>query len=151
MCELNSFNNPPVTDHTNKKIHVIYHHPEELHRKFLESVSATQERIDCCLDHIGLSLLVSAEPSWKVIIGSVNKAKRLRFITNITQENISYCNMLMKYTTEVFHDDKVKGNFLLVDGTKYVFYVVENQEPQVQGEEDEEIKSKTGYNPSRLQ
>ena len=59
--------------------------------------------------------------------------------------------MLMKYTTEVFHDDKVKGNFLLVDGTKYVFYVVENQEPEVQGEEDEEIKSKTGYNPSRLQ
>ena len=47
----------------------------------------------------------------------------------------------MKYTTEVFHDDNLKGNFLIVDGTKYGFYVVANQEPEVQGEEDEEIQS----------
>jgi hypothetical protein len=33
----------------------------------------------------------------------------------------------MKYA-EVFHDDKVRGNFLIADGTKYMFYVVESQE-----------------------
>jgi two-component system sensor histidine kinase VicK len=144
MCELNSINNPPVTDHTNKKIHVIYH-PEELHRKFLESVSATQERIDCCLDHGGLSFLVSDEQLWKEIIGLVNKGKRLRFITEITQENISYCNMLMKHTTEVFHDDNLKGNFLIVDRTKYGFYVVESQieEEGQEGEEEERQRQKS--------
>ena len=147
MCELSSVNNPLMTEENRWEVY----QPEELHRKFLEVISGAQERIDCCLDHRGLSFLVFDDSSWKAIIGLLNKGITSRFINKVTHENISYCNMLMKYTTEVFHDDKVKGNFLLVDGTKYVFYVVENQEPEVQGEEDEEIKSKTGYNPSRLQ
>jgi two-component system, OmpR family, sensor histidine kinase VicK len=134
MCELSSVNNSSATEEKRQEVY----QPEELHRKFLEVISGAQ-RIDCCLDHRGLSLLVSDEPSWKVIIGSVNKGKRLRFITNITQENISFCNMLMKYTTEVFHDDKLKGNFLIVDGTKYGFYVVESQ--QEEGQEGEEAQS----------
>lgn len=133
MCELSSINNPPVTEEKRREVY----QPEELHRKFLEVISGAQERIDCCLDQRGSSFLVSDESTWKVIIGLLNKGKRLRFITKITQENISYCNMLMKYTTEVFHDDGIKGNFLIVDGTKYGFYIVESQEPGVREGKEE--------------
>ena len=108
MFELSSTNNHYVTEYTNKKRHGMYQ-PEEPRRKFLEVISATQERIDCCLDYRGLYFLVFDEPLWKVIIGLVNKGKRLRFITKITQDNISYCNMLMKYITEIFRNDRIKG------------------------------------------
>jgi two-component system sensor histidine kinase VicK len=62
-----------------------------------------------------------------VIKGLVNTGMRLRFVTKITQENISYCKQLMKYTAAVFHVDRVIGNFLILDGRKYMFYVVDGE------------------------
>ncbi len=67
------------------------------------------------------------EPLLDVIKGLVNTGMRLRFVTKITQENISYCKQLMKYTTAVFHVDRVIGNFLILDGRKYMFYVVDGE------------------------
>jgi hypothetical protein len=131
MCGLNSSNNLSVTAHT--EIQVI-DQPEDLSRQFLEVISATQERIDFYVDDRGLSFLLSDETLWKVIIGLINKDIRLRFITKITNESISYCNVLMKYSGELFHDDKIKGNFLIVDGRKYIFYVVESEEEKRQRE-----------------
>ena len=34
----------------------------------------------------------------------------------------------MKHSGEVFHDDSVKGNFLIVDGIKYLYYMIEGEE-----------------------
>jgi hypothetical protein len=92
---------------------------------------------------MGLSFLVTYEPLWKVIIGLINKGIRLRFITKITHENTSYCNLLMKHSSEVFHDDRIKGNFSIVDGRKYIFYVLEGQEgKEGKGKEEEKQRQK---------
>ena len=108
---------------------------ENLSRQFLEIISATQEKADFCIDYRGLSLLLTNEPLLKVIIGLVNKGIRLRLITNLTQENISYCKLLMKYSSEVFQEDMVKGNFSILDGSKYMFYVVKIEEEKgIQGQ-----------------
>jgi hypothetical protein len=39
----------------------------------------------------------------------------------------------MKYSGELFHEDRVKGNFLIVDGRKYIFFVVEIQQGEQEG------------------
>jgi two-component system, OmpR family, sensor histidine kinase VicK len=43
---------------------------------------------------------------------------RLRFITEITKDNIADCRELMK-TCELRHLDEVKGNFGISDGKYY--------------------------------
>jgi hypothetical protein len=128
MCGLCSSdnNNFSMTDRTESQ--VVRYQFEDLSRSFLEVVLASQETIDFCVDSRGLSFLLSDESLWKAIIGSINKGIRSRFITNITNENISYCNVLMKYSSELFHEDRVKGNFLIVDGRKYLFFVADVQE-----------------------
>jgi hypothetical protein len=103
---------------------------ETLSRDLLEVISATRERVDFCLDYTGLSFLGTDGPLWKVVLGLVNKGLRSRFITKITRENTRSCTLLMKYNSEVFHDDKFKGNFVIVDGRKYIFYVIESKEDE---------------------
>jgi two-component system sensor histidine kinase VicK len=44
---------------------------------------------------------------------------KLRYVTEITRENISYCKELMKIS-EVRHTDGIKGNFEVSDGKEYV-------------------------------
>jgi hypothetical protein len=88
------------------------------------------------------------EPLLKVMIGLVNKGIRLRFITKLTQENISYCKLLMKYSSEVFHEDSVKGNFSILDGSKYMFYVV-NSEEEKQKQGQKQIIEQVLYNEDK--
>jgi hypothetical protein len=49
---------------------------------------------------------------------------RYGFQFEINQENMRYCNLLMKYG-ELFHNDRLKGNFLIVDGIKYLCYIMD--------------------------
>jgi hypothetical protein len=140
MCGLSSSdnNNFSMTDRT--EIQVVGYQSDDLSRPFLEVVLASQETIDFCVDSRGLSFLLSSESLWKVIIGLINKGIRSRFITKITNESISYCNVLMKYSGELFHEDRVKGNFLIVDGRKYIFFIVAIQEEEGRGRQKQIIK-----------
>ena len=108
----------------NNNIEVILE-PQNLVRIPLDIISETKERFDCCMDSIGLSFLVQNESLLKAITELKNRSISSRFITQITTENKRYCNLLMKYS-EVFHNDLVKGNFLIVDGTKYLFYIMDD-------------------------
>jgi hypothetical protein len=45
-----------------------------------------------------------------------NRGIKLRVITEITKDNISYCKELMKLSIELRHLDDVKGNFSVSDG-----------------------------------
>jgi hypothetical protein len=140
MCGLssNDNNNFSMTDRIERQ--VVRYQSEDLSRPFLEVVLASQETIDFCVDSRGLSFLLSSESLWKAIIGSINKGIRSRFITKITNESISYCNVLMKYSGELFHEDRVKGNFFIVDGRKYIFFIVAIQEEEGRGRQKQIIK-----------
>jgi hypothetical protein len=145
MCGLSDSgdnNNLSLTTRTERQVR---YQSEDLSKQFLEVVSATQETIDFCVDGRGLSFLLSNEQLWKVIIGLINRDIRSRFITKITNESISYCNVLMKYSGELFHEDRVKGNFLIVDGRKYIFFVVEI-EKEVGGQRQKQIIQQVLYN-----
>jgi phosphatidylserine/phosphatidylglycerophosphate/cardiolipin synthase-like enzyme len=99
---------------------------ENFYRQILGIMSATQEKADFCMDNRGLSILVSDKQLVDVIKGLVNAGVKLRFIINITPENISFCKLLLKYCQTVYHADWVNGNFLIIDAIKYLFYVLES-------------------------
>jgi hypothetical protein len=102
----------------------IMNEPTTLYAAALEIISEAKKTFDCCIDTKGLSFLMQNEQLWNAISELKNKGVSLRFITEITQENTYKCNILMQ-RGEVFHNDRVKGNFMIVDGERYSYYVIE--------------------------
>jgi hypothetical protein len=98
---------------------------ENLGEMALEVISTTREKADFCIESRGLSTLVADKRLFNMIKKYANSDRRLRFITNITPENISDCKVLLKYCDTVYHMDKVKGDFLISDERKYLFYIPE--------------------------
>ncbi|MGC1931841.1 MAG: HAMP domain-containing sensor histidine kinase [Candidatus Nitrosopolaris sp.] len=90
----------------------------------LQLASIVKERLDGCFDYTGPSIQVNSGPAWKSIIQLKNEDVKLRFITEITAGNISYCKEIMKYV-EVRHIDAVKGNFGISDGKDYLGHIIQ--------------------------
>ena len=57
------------------------------------------------------------------IIRLKNRDITPRLVTEITPKNVRDCNLNMKHN-DVFHSDRIKGNFLIVDGIKYLCCVM---------------------------
>jgi two-component system, OmpR family, sensor histidine kinase VicK len=58
-------------------------------------------------------LAIEIEQIKKAFIDSKNRGIKLRYITEITSENISFCKELIKIVDELRHLDGIKGNFML--------------------------------------
>src|SRR6188472_1761557 len=96
----------------------------------LEVISDTNQRIDFCFDSEGLSFIMDNESLYRALTSIRNRGGSIksRLVTEITKANASFCNLMMKYGGDVFHNDGVKGNFVIVDGIKYLCYVFDNDE-----------------------
>jgi len=74
--------------------------------------------IDICSDRTGAPVFVNVEPINIGYAAMKDKGIQLRFLTDITQDNMQYVKKLIK-TAEIRHLDDIKGNFGLVDGNWY--------------------------------
>ena len=61
--------------------------------RFLENVS---ERMDICVDKNGPSLIVKSDIYKSNYIKARNRGAKIRFITEITKDNIQYCKKQVK-------------------------------------------------------
>jgi two-component system sensor histidine kinase VicK len=86
--------------------------------QLIEGFSIIRETFDNCVDSACPSAYVSTSVVWDRCISLSQRGVKLRFITEITKENISYCKEMMKIA-EVHHLDKVKGNFGIADKKDY--------------------------------
>jgi two-component system, OmpR family, sensor histidine kinase VicK len=89
----------------------------------LQIISGMKKTLDCCFEHTGPSVLDSG-PIWNEIIQLKDKGIRLRFITDVRKENMSYFTKIMRYV-DVGHIDRVTGNFGISNGTEYLGYIIE--------------------------
>jgi signal transduction histidine kinase len=64
-------------------------------------------------------LAIVLEPIWKAFLDAKSRYVGLRYITEITKDNISYCKKLMTIVDELRHLDRIKGNFMLSE-TEYL-------------------------------
>jgi sugar-specific transcriptional regulator TrmB len=101
----------------NEKTEIIYGN-ENIKNLTLRSFDRIKEKMDTCADSITPVNLVEFEPMFRQFRELKSRGVRLRLITEITKDNISYCKKLSKIE-EVRHMDEIKGNFAIMDGKEY--------------------------------
>jgi signal transduction histidine kinase len=94
-------------------------HRTEVINAILDIFSNANHRIDVCGNSNFPLKISSFESVKKVVIAAKNRGIGLRFIIEITKENLQYCKDLMKITDELRHMDEIEANFGLNE-TEYL-------------------------------
>jgi two-component system sensor histidine kinase VicK len=94
----------------------IFHGSDKVIDAILQFFSKTNNGIDACVDYTRPSLAIKIDQLKKSFVDAKNRGVRLRCITEITKENISYCKELLDIVNEFRHLDGIKGNFYLSEG-----------------------------------
>ena len=99
-----------LEDYTEEKTEVIYG-PENIINNTLQALSRCKIQVDNCVDSSGPSMFVVPNQPIPIAFRELKeRGIRLRFIAEITKDNIVDCKELMK-TCELRHLDEVKGIF----------------------------------------
>jgi two-component system, OmpR family, sensor histidine kinase VicK len=78
----------------------------------LQFTSNARNKIDACVDHTRPSLIVEIRVLKKAFCDAKKRGIKLRYITEITAENISFCKeLLATIVNDLHHLDGIKGNF----------------------------------------
>jgi two-component system, OmpR family, sensor histidine kinase VicK len=91
----------------------IFHGTDNVIDAILQFSSKAKNRIEACVDNTRPSLAIKIEQLKKSFMNAKNRGVRLRCITEINKENISYCKELLEIVNELRHLDGIKGNFYL--------------------------------------
>lgn len=91
----------------------IFYGSDNVRNTVLQFASKASIRIDALIDYTRPALAIENEESRKSFMDAKNAGIRLRCITEITKENISYCKELLQIVNELRHLDGIKGNFYL--------------------------------------
>ena len=86
-------------------------HRTEVINAISDIFSNANHRIDVCGNSNFPLKISSFESVRKVVIAAKNRGISLRFIIEITKENLQYCKELMKITDELRHMDEIEANF----------------------------------------
>src|ERR671918_518181 len=90
----------------------VYHNPYEVVSKVTEFVEKASEKVDACVDHTRPSLIDDIQALKQSFIHARERGIKLRFVTEITIDNLNNCKQLVKsYVNELRHLDGIRGNF----------------------------------------
>jgi signal transduction histidine kinase len=79
----------------------------------LQFLSSSKIRIDTCMDNSRPTLATGIESIKNSFLEAKRRGVELRYLTEITEHNISSCKKLMLIVDEVRHVDGLKGNFMV--------------------------------------
>lgn len=79
----------------------------------LDFFSSSKERVDTCMDNSRPSLAIGIELVQKSFLEAKKRGVKLRYLTELTQQNISSCKKLMEIVNELRHMDGLRGNFMV--------------------------------------
>jgi two-component system, OmpR family, sensor histidine kinase VicK len=94
-----------------EKTEVVYGSSNVLNTE-IQFFSNARLKVDTCMDYTRPSLALEIESIRKSFLDAKGRDVKLRYITEITTENISYCKELKKIV-DVRHLDAIKGNFMV--------------------------------------
>ncbi|MHB1909388.1 MAG: ATP-binding protein [Nitrososphaerales archaeon] len=87
----------------------------------VHTISNARYRLDVCDEPMGTLAFVNYKPVLHALINATKvKTLKIRFITEITKENIEACKILSSIV-ELRHLDGVKGNFAVSENEYYAF------------------------------
>jgi hypothetical protein len=91
----------------------VFYGTEKVISEELLFFSKTRQHIDTCMDYTRPLFAIGIESIKKSFVDARNRGVKLRYLTEITDANISYCKELMSIVDEVRHLDGIKGNFMV--------------------------------------
>ena len=97
----------------------VLHGEQNVVNTILQFTSKAKNRIDACVDYSRPSLVVEIEQLRKVFLTAKRRGVKLRYVTEVTEDNIGYCKELIKIVNELRHLDGIKGNFYISE-TEYI-------------------------------
>lgn len=98
----------------------IYYKPYNVINTVIEFIDKSSSKIDACVDYTRPSLIVEIAALKKAFVDAKDRGIKLRYVTEITGDNISYCKELINtINIELRHVDGIKGNFY-VSENEYV-------------------------------
>jgi signal transduction histidine kinase len=81
----------------------------------LQFFRKTDSKIDACVDYTRPSLAIDIQVFREAFLDAKKRGVKLRYVTEITEDNISYCKQMMSMVDEFRHLDGIKGNFYISD------------------------------------
>ncbi len=85
-------------------------------RRTLEDFPLIKEkRLNSCIDKLGPSILIATEPVKNALIDLKERGIQIKYITEITRDNLQYCKQLAKIVGEMRHLSGVKGYFAVTE------------------------------------
>ena len=91
----------------------VFHGVDVVMNTIIQFLEQTEGRIDACVDYTRPSLAIDILVLKKAFLAAKKRGVKLRYITEITKDNISYCKQLMTMVDELRHLDAIKGNFYI--------------------------------------
>ena len=101
-----------------EKTKVIYG-VENVINRALHMISLTKKTLDLYGESAGLHIIVANEPIVKEYTEAKNRGVRIRHITEITEENLRNCNILMSLM-DIRHLDGLKGYLTIQDEEVFI-------------------------------
>ena len=98
----------------------IYYKPYYVINTVIEFIDKASKKIDACVDYTRPSLIVEIAVLKKAFIDAKDRGIKLRYVTEITGDNVSYCKELINtINIDLRHVDGIRGNFY-VSENEYV-------------------------------
>ena len=107
----------PLHNNNNEKTEVIYG-IENIIKRDLQAISTCNQTEDLCTDSKGLAAFLRIEPMRKACYDLKEREVKIRFITEITRENLLYCKEVLNFA-QLQHLEGIKANFGIHDGIEY--------------------------------
>jgi two-component system, OmpR family, sensor histidine kinase VicK len=108
----------------------VFYGTENVISEELLFFSKARQHIDTCMDSTRPSFAIGIESIKRSFVDARNRGVKLRYLTEITDANISYCKELMSIVDEVRHLDGIKGNFMISE-IEYLAPATSHQEAKL--------------------
>ncbi len=109
---------PPHGFHLHKNTQVLYG-SENAVGKGVEFMKNVKHKMDITFDHRAPSIVIEIPQYYNGYEDILKRGGKIRCITEITKENLQYCEELMKTVTELRHMDGLKGG-IAINETEYM-------------------------------
>ena len=96
-----------------KEITKVIYGVQNVTNTVLQFLSETNNTVDACVDYTRPSLIVGIMALKEAFLDVKKRGVKLRYVTEINRENISYCKYLLTVVDELRHLDGIKGNFYI--------------------------------------
>ena len=104
---------------TKKEDTMVLYGVDNVINTVLQFLNQTNDIINACVDYSRPSLAIEIDVLKEAFLNAKKRGVRLRYVTEITSDNISYCKQLLTMVDELRHLNGIKGNLYIGD-TAYI-------------------------------